>query len=100
MLENDFVSDESKENLHNRTYVGEKIFKKMLSSEKKRLHKKMKIKGDELERAVGWSDINTGPKTEIGGCDISGDAILVIPESSRQALGEFALKIYRKKMMH
>jgi uncharacterized protein YozE (UPF0346 family) len=57
----------------------------------------MKIKGEELERAVGWSDINTGPKTEIGGCDISGDVILVIPEASRQALGEFATKIYRKQ---
>lgn len=97
MLENDFVSAENKESLHNRTYVGEKIFKKMISAEKKRLRKKMKIKGEELERAVGWSDMNTGPKTEIGGCDISGDVILIIPEESRQALGEFASKIYRKQ---
>ncbi len=97
MLENDIVSTEFKKNLHNRTYVGERIYKKLLSSEKKRLQRKLKIKGDELERAVGWSDINTGPKTEIGGCNISGDVILVIPESSRQALGEFASRIYRKQ---
>lgn len=97
MLENDFVPEENKESLHNRTYVGEKIFRKMLSAEKKRLRKKMKIKGEELERAVGWSDINTGPKTEIGGCVISGDVILVIPEASRQALAEFASKIYKKQ---
>lgn len=97
MLETDFVPAEDKENLHNRTYVGEKISKKLLLAEKKRLRKKMKIKGDDLERAVVWSDINTGPKTEIGGCDISGDVILVIPEASRQALGEFASKIYRKQ---
>ena len=97
MLENNLVPDENKGSLHNRTYVGEKIFKKFLSAEKKRLRKKMKIKGEELERAVGWSDMNTGPKTEIGGCDISGDVILIIPEASRQALGEFASKIYKKQ---
>jgi uncharacterized protein YozE (UPF0346 family) len=97
MLENGFVSAEHKESLHNRTYVGEKIYKKLLLSEKKRLRKKMKIKGDELDSAVGWSDINTGPKAVIGGCNISGDAILVIPESSRQALGEFSSRIYKKQ---
>jgi uncharacterized protein YozE (UPF0346 family) len=97
MLENGFVLGEHKETLHNRTYVGEKIYKKLLSSEKKRLRKKLKIKGDELDSAVGWSDVNTGPKTEIGGCNLSGDAILVIPESSRQALGEFISRIYRKQ---
>jgi len=97
MLENDFVPADDKENIHNRTYVGEKIFKKLLSSEKKRLQKKLRIKGEELERAVRWSNINTGPRTEIGGCNISGDVILVIPEASRQALGEFGLKIYKKQ---
>lgn len=97
MLENVLVPSEDKESLHNRTYVGEKLFKKFLSSEKKRLRKKLRIKGDELERAVGWSDLNSGPKTEIGGCNISGDVILVIPETSRQALGEFSSKIYRKQ---
>lgn len=97
MLENQFVPTEDKESLHNRTYVGEKLFKKLLSSEKIRLRKRLRIKGDELERALGWSDINTGPKTEIGGCNISGDVILVIPEASRQALGEFSSKIYRKQ---
>jgi len=97
MLENDFVLAENKVNLHNRTYVGENVFKKLLSAEKKRLRKKLKIKGEELERAVCLSDVNTGPKTGIGGCDISGDVILVIPEASRQALGEFTSKIYRKQ---
>lgn len=97
MLENKFVPTEDKESLHNRTYVGEKLFKKLLSLEKIRLRKKMRIKGDALERALEWSDVNTGPKTEIGGCNISGDVILVIPETSRQALGEFSSKIYRKQ---
>jgi len=97
MIENELVPTENKESLHNRTYVGEKLFEKLLSSEKKRLWKKLRIKGEELERAVGWSDLNTGPKTEIGGCNISGDVILVIPDASRQALGEFSSKIYSKQ---
>jgi len=97
MLKNGQVPSDDKETLHNRTYVGEKLFKKLHTSEKKRLNKKLKIKGDELDRAVAWSDINSGPRTEIGGCSISGDVILVIPESSKQALGEFSSKIYRKE---
>jgi len=97
MIKNGFVPPENEKKLHNRTYVGKKLFKKLLSAEKKRLRKKLKIKGDELDRAVSWSDLNSGPKTKIGGCNISGDVILVIPESSRQALGEFASKIYRKQ---
>lgn len=97
MLENGLVPSEDKESLHNRTYVGEKLFKKLLSAEKKRLRKTLKIKGDELDRAVGYSDMNSGPKTEIGGCNISGDVLLVIPETHRQTLGEFSSKIYRKQ---
>lgn len=97
MLEKGRVPSENKETLHNRTYVGEKLYKRLIASEKKRLNKKVKIKGEELDRAVGWSDINSGPQTEIGGCKISGDVILVIPESSRQALREFSSKIFRKE---
>lgn len=97
MLGNGRVPSDNKETLHNRTYVGEKLYKKLLTAEKKRLNKKLKIKGDELDRAVSWSDINSGPKTEIGGCNISGDPLLVIPESSNQALNEFFIKIYRKE---
>ena len=97
MLENGRVPSENIESLHNRTYVAEKISKKLLSAEKERIRKKLKLKGDELDQAVSWSDINSGPKTEIGGCNISGDAIVVIPETSRQALGEFSSKIYAKQ---
>lgn len=97
MLKNGQIPKDNKESLHNRTYVGEKLFKKFLNTEKKRIKKKFNIKGDELDRAVVWSDINSGPKTEIGGCNISGDVILVIPETSRQALGEFSSKTYSKQ---
>ena len=97
LLKNDRVPSNNKETLPSRMLVGEKLFNKLLAAEKKRLKKKLKIKGDELDRAVTWSDINSGPKTEIGGCNISGDLILVIPESSRQALAKFAYDIYRKE---
>ncbi len=97
MLNNDRIPSDNKETLHNRTYVSEKIYKKLLIAEKKRLSKKFKIKGDDLDRAVTSSDMNSGPKTEIGGCAISGDVILVIPETSRQALGEYSSKIYNKE---
>jgi uncharacterized protein YozE (UPF0346 family) len=97
MLENGCVPSGDKEGLHNRTYVGEKVYKKLLSTEKKRLRNKLKIKGDELDRALDWSDMNSGPNTEIGGCIISGDVILIIPETSIQALGEFSFKICIKQ---
>lgn len=97
MLKEGGVSSDLAKTLHNRTYVGEKLFNKLLAVEKKHLFKKFKIKGDELDRSVAWSDANSGPKTEIGGFKISGDVILVIPESSREALNKFATKIYKKE---
>lgn len=97
MLKSGGVPPSYEKNIHNRTYVGEKLYNKLLATEKKRLGKKLKIKGEELDRAVAWSDINSGPKAEIGSCKIAGDVILVIPESSRQALGEFSSKLFRKE---
>jgi uncharacterized protein YozE (UPF0346 family) len=97
MLEKGRVSSENKKTLYNRTYVGEKLYNRLLMAEKNRLNKKHKIKGDDLDKAVSWSDINAGPRTEIGYYKISGDTILVIPESSRKALGEFSINFHRKE---
>ncbi|MFZ2631040.1 MAG: YozE family protein [Desulfosalsimonadaceae bacterium] len=97
MLKSGRVPSENKETLHNRTYVGEKLFKKLFAAEKKRLSKKFKIKGEELDRAVVRSDLNSGPRTEIGGVNISGDVIIVIPTSSKKALNDFSLKIQGKE---
>lgn len=97
MLGNGRVPPDNKETLHNRTYVGEKLFNKLLAAEKKRLNKKLKIKGDELDRDVKYSDGESGPRTEIGGCKISGDVILVVPETGMQALSEFSSKLFRKE---
>lgn len=97
MQNNGRIPLEDKESLHNRTYVGENLFKKLRAAEKNRLQRKLKIKGEELERAVNWSDLNSGPMTAIEDCKISGDVILVIPASSQQSLDEFSSKIYQKE---
>ncbi len=95
MMETGGVPKDENKTLHNRTYVGEKLFNKLLAEERKRLSKKHKLKGDELERAVAFSDMNSGPKTEIAGLKIAGDVLLVVPELSRHALGAFSSKIFR-----
>lgn len=95
MLDEGEVPQKFKKNLHNLTYVGEKIYKKLIAAEKKRLRKKLKLKSEELDAAVSWSDINSGPKTEIGHCKISGDCILVIPETSKEELGNYSFERYK-----
>lgn len=97
MLENGRVPACEIESLPNRTFVGETISKKLHAAEKKRLNKKLKIKGDELDRLAGWSDFNDGPEAEICGCRLTGDVILVFPESSRVALNEFLPKLRSKR---
>jgi uncharacterized protein YozE (UPF0346 family) len=97
MLKNGRIPSENEESLHDRTYVGEKLLKKIRAAEKKRLQRRHNIKGEELERVVNWSDLGSGPMTEIKGCKISGDVILVIPASSRQALSEFSSKIHKRE---
>ena len=74
-----------------------KFTKNFLAPKKKRIKKKLRISGEKLNEAVSWSDINSGPKTEIGGRPISGDGIFVIPESSRQALSELSMRFYKKE---
>lgn len=97
MLEKGRVPSEYKETIHNRTYVGEKLHNRLLAAEKKRLSKKLKIKGDDLERSLSWSDASSGPITEISYYKISGETILVIPESSKQAFDEFSINFHRKE---
>jgi uncharacterized protein YozE (UPF0346 family) len=98
MLAEGEVPEDYKRDLHNITYIGNSIYKKLLSAEKKRLRQKLKISKEKLDEAVSWSDINTGPKTLIGELEISGDCILVIPESSRTELSSFAFKVFKKEI--
>ena len=75
---------------------GRNYIESFLQQRKSAFKKMHKIKGDELDSAVGWSDINSGPKTQIGGYNISGDTILIIPASSKQALEDYFSKIYKR----
>lgn len=96
MTESGRIPDENHKTLHNRTYVSDRIFKKLLAAEKKRIQKKHKLKGDDLEEAVAWADLGSGPRCEVGDCEITGDVILVVPESSSAAMGEFSIQLRKK----
>lgn len=78
--------------LPGRTYVGEKLYAKLCAAERKRLRAKLKVAGEKLEELLGWSIARFSPKDEIGGAAISGDAIIVIPDSSWDALQDFSVK--------
>jgi len=82
--------------IHNRTYVGASLYRKLVNAERKRIKKVHGLTESKLEDAVFWSDINSGPKTQIADCEISGDVALVIPEASEDALNSFASDIYKK----
>jgi hypothetical protein len=58
MLKDGLVPSENKESLHDRTYVGDRLYKKLLAAEKKRIKKRHKLTGEELERSVCWSEMN------------------------------------------
>ena len=90
------IPDENHKTLHNRTYVSDRIFKQLLAAEKKRIQKKHKLKGGDLEEAVNWSDLGSGPRNKVGDCKITEDVILVVPESSTAAMGEFSIQLHKK----
>jgi len=96
MLENDRVPPDPTNDIHNRTYTGEKIYKKLRAAEEKRLKNIYKYKGEALERALCWSEVNSAPMNTIAKLDISGDGIFVIPDESMDAMREFALKVDEK----
>jgi len=96
MLENALVPPDNKDSIFDRTYVGEKLHKQLILAEKNRIKNQYKYRGDELEEALAWSYLNSGPMTTVGGLKISGDGIFVIPESSCASLHELSRRIYEK----
>ncbi len=90
MLRTKRVPSDDWESLHNRTYAGEKLFEKLFLAEKERLQATLGLKGKELKEAVGWSDLNSGPRNKINGCTIEGDAAFVFP-SSRMPIWDYFL---------
>lgn len=98
MIKEGDVSEKNFQNLHNITYIGNSVYKKLLAAEKRRLKNKLKKLGEDLEKAVAWSDINSGLKTYIGGLEIGGDSILVIPKTSQEALNELSFNVFKEEI--
>ena len=86
MLETRRVPADINHDLHNRTYVSLTIAKRLRSAEKKRISARNKLRSEQLEQAVSWSDADSGPHTEFAGRSISGDIILVVPTQADQKL--------------
>src|SRR5256885_16041459 len=61
--------------LHNRTFLGQKLAKQFRAAEKRRIARRHRLHGDELERAVDWSDLGSGPRTEFARREIKGELI-------------------------
>lgn len=79
MVEARRVPIDEHHDLHNRTYVSQKVANRLRAMEKKRIARKMKLRGEDLERALSWSDANSGPHTLFGERYISGEVLIVLP---------------------
>lgn len=85
----------NKEDLHN-TYAGSTIAKKLLAAERKRLSKRLKIKGEKLDNALWWSDANSGPRTEFAGRQLLGSSFVVLSDEDRDRIDKMSGVFLRK----
>lgn len=79
--------------LHNRTYVGAALYKRLLAAERRRIAKRTKLRGEKLNAALAFSDLGSGPRSELGGRTLRGNALVVIPEGNDELLHEFAREL-------
>lgn len=93
MLENKRVPPDLQNDIVFRTYAGEKIYKKLVAAEEKRLKHIYKYKGEDLERALSWNCMQSAPMNKIAGLDISGDHIFVIPGESISEMENYRQRI-------
>jgi uncharacterized protein YozE (UPF0346 family) len=82
MLDTCRVSTDKAPNLHHLTYVGKKLHKRLVAAEKRRIARYARLRGKTLQRAVSWSDVNSGPRTEFAHREIRGDLIIVLPDDT------------------
>lgn len=80
MLDTRRVTADKGPNLHHLTYVGKKLHKRLLAVEKRRIARYAHLHGKSLRRALSWSDVNSGPRTEFAHREIQGDSIIVLPD--------------------
>jgi uncharacterized protein YozE (UPF0346 family) len=69
--------------LPDRTFLGQKLAKQVRAAEKQRIARSHGYRGQKLERAVDWSDINSGPRTEFAQREIKGELIIVMPNDDQ-----------------
>jgi uncharacterized protein YozE (UPF0346 family) len=66
--------------LHNRTYAGASVARRLLSAERRRIGRRRQVRGPELDRALSFSDMDAGPQTLFAERRVLGDALVVISE--------------------
>jgi len=93
MLIKNYISNEDFPDVHNKIYAGERIFKKVLNAERKRIKNTKKIKSSQLDEYVGWSDINFGMKTLLSHFELYGDSFLFVPDKSKDRFNKFIFKL-------
>lgn len=95
IVSNKYCAADQIESLHNLVYVGDKRAKSLMNFERKRLSNF--YKPDELERALSWSDADSGPVSKVmDDLGISGDVILIIPQDSKEAMGSYFFEELKK----
>lgn len=66
--------------LHDRTYAGNTVAKRLRDAESRRLSAHLKLRGTALQDALECSDLNAGPQTLFAGHLVLGDVLLVVPD--------------------
>ena len=82
MIDTRRVRSDRIRSLPDRTFVGDKLARRLRVAEKRRITRCAHLHGKELERALSWSDVNTGPRTEFAGRKIRGDLVIVLSDDT------------------
>jgi hypothetical protein len=86
-------ADDRERDLHDRTFAGREMYDRLCVAERERLRRRHRIAGEDLRRAVNWSDGSSGPFTRWRGRRLQGDALFVEPvteplvEEAERAVG-------------
>jgi hypothetical protein len=72
------VSEGDRSDLHNRTFVGKELAKRLDTAETKRIKGRHKLTGEKLKKAFAWSTGDTGPHERFRGHRLNGNALFVV----------------------
>lgn len=68
------------EGLHDRTYAGAAVARRLVAAERRRIARQTKLRGAALEKAVIFSDLNSGPHTLFAERQLLGNTLVVVPD--------------------